>query len=128
MRSKLERFGNIEPPRLRDNLDVLAVWEAGIDRLVQVHRSLLKKTILKAPTHIQEGKVIAGLLRHVEDLASTENGVGVDGGIVAPASNVEADTDNVEFEFLSLGQEGGDDVEGRAELDAKSTETLGVVG
>jgi hypothetical protein len=56
------------------------------------------------------------------------DGIGVDGGVVAATSNVEADTDNLELELLGLGQQGWDDVEGRPELDAEGTETLRVVG
>lgn len=119
--------GDVVASRLSNDGQVGPVGEVLVDGVAQVSCRLLKERVFEPAPDVEEGKVVSSLLGHVEDAVAAHDGVGVDGGVVAAAADVEADTDDVEVEFTSLCEEGRDASEGRAELDVERAYTLAVV-
>lgn len=119
--------GDVVAPGLSDDGQVGPVGEVLVDGIAQVSCRLLEEGVFEPTPDVEKGKVVASVLGHVEDAVAAHDGVGVDGGVVAAAADVEADTDDVEVEFTSLCEEGRDASEGRAKLDVERAYTLAVV-
>lgn len=104
MSSELEGFRDVEPARLCDDLDVVAHGEVEVDGIRQIVGGLFEESILKSSADVQKVEIIPNVLRHIEDLAGTHDGVGVNRRIVATTTDMEADANNVEIEFLCLSE------------------------
>ena len=94
--------GDVVAARLSDDGEVGPVGEVLVDGVAQVSCRLLKEGVFEPTPDVEEGKVVARELGHVEDALAAHDGVGVDGGVVAATADVEADTDNIQVEFAGL--------------------------
>lgn len=94
--------GDVVASRLSDDGEVGPVGEVLVDGVAQVSCRLLEEGVFESTPDVEESKVVAGLLGHIEDAVAAHDGVGVDGGVVAATADVEADSNNIEVELAGL--------------------------
>ena len=127
VRGQPKSSGHVEPPWLGNDLQVASLGEKLVDGLGQEVGSLLKERVLKSTTNIQKLESIPSLLAHVEDRARTTNGVSVHRRVVAAATDMETDTDDIKVQFLGFRQQTRDGDERGTKFDTKGAQTFRVV-
>lgn len=113
---------------LSNDFDVVAGGEEVIESRVQSTSHVLERLARKAAANIQGTQVEAVVASLLEDGMSVTDSLVEGDGIGSARANVEANTDNVQAEFLGKGQEVIGGVHGCTKLHAEAAETGRVVG